>query len=442
MSRAAKSVVIGLLLLLFVAVGVIAFMNIQKQNIEKAKSSLVQQVEEFQLRETRQLTENKNLNEKISSIEQAKTDLEERLKKLDVNGLDSKIAELTKERDDWRNKVEVLQKEKESLSTERDDLLAKVKEIPEPQIIYKYIEPQNIAKSPEEDQLVPETATSEELVQTSSTSEAPEEKSSEDEGYWAGVLKEKAELELKIEKLNEDLTNNSVEIVELKKINSDMQLEVEKLTNDKESIEREIKYGKDLSDSLSLALARAENDKKFLNDRIVKFNEENTNLRDQIKRLSSTKIALEKSIVRLQDEKKNVEKKLVETENVIQNRIDEIWDIKQNLQDSFHTSKTSNSGEVELSPIVVSSSEGVKGEDAIGLRPPGFNGNVVSVNDENNFVIVNIGKDAGLQIGDSISVYRGAEFVAALEIIQVRKDIAAADIKNKVAKIEVGDLVH
>ena len=41
-----------------------------------------------------------------------------------------------------------------------------------------------------------------------------------------------------------------------------------------------------------------------------------------------------------------------------------------------------------------------------------------------------------------MNVYRGAEYVAGLEVIQVRKDIAAADIISKVVDIKIGDAVR
>ena len=88
-------------------------------------------------------------------------------------------------------------------------------------------------------------------------------------------------------------------------------------------------------------------------------------------------------------------------------------------------------GAIELSPIIVDQDQ-LSG-DVSEPQPieTGVNGNVISVNDENNFVIVNLGQDTGLQLGDKLNVYRGAEYIAGLEIIQVRKDIAAADIKKQ-----------
>ena len=61
---------------------------------------------------------------------------------------------------------------------------------------------------------------------------------------------------------------------------------------------------------------------------------------------------------------------------------------------------------------------------------------------ENNFVIVNIGEGTGVRLGEQLSVYRDSKYIAKLEVIQVRKDISAADIKEQSSKIKVGDSVR
>ncbi len=433
MSKVARQIV---LILAILVVGVFLFAGytlIEKQRLIKEKDSLEKQIEEFQNREKKYVVDNKALQDKLNDVEKAKAKMEERLKTVDADmeALNTKIKQLTQERDEWQKRVDEIKKE-------RDDLLVKVQEKPEPQIVYKYIEKEATEEEKEGQVQPPEGQGKEDGVYKI------ESVTEEDESYWADVLKGKAALALEVEKLTEELSKSSVEVVELKKQNSDLQLELSSVKNQKEGIERDIKYGKDLSDTLSLELARSKNDNKFLNNRIGKLNEENNYLREQMKQLTSTKIALEKSIVRLQDEKKEVEKKLLETENVIQSRIDEIWQIKESLDKSFQTTKPGMTNEIELPPIIVSAQEsgGESTDESRKETGPGFQGNVVSVNEENNFVILDLGEAEGIKIGDALSVYRGTEFVAALEVIQVRKDIAAADIKNKVAKILIGDEVR
>ena len=212
-------------------------------------------------------------------------------------------------------------------------------------------------------------------------------------------------------------------------------------------MERQIKFGDDLSKTLSVELARAKNDNKYMTERLSKLMDENATLGQQIKGLTSTKVALEKSIVKLTEQKNDIEKKLDETEGVIQNRIEEIWEIKDSIDKKLNPSQSnSSSNEIELPPIVVSP-EGGRGGAKKNLSKQEKNsdssqGQIVSINESNNFVIVDMGENSGLKVGNELNVYRGSQYVAGLEVIQTRKDISAADIKQKVSDIKVGDSVR
>ena len=95
---------------------------------------------------------------------------------------------------------------------------------------------------------------------------------------------------------------------------------------------------------------------------------------------------------------------------MIQSKIDEIWEIKESLDRTFKSTSLSPSstGGVSLPPIVINSRAS---SNVSGLRSsmeviaptqvirqqesdliPGFNGRVVSVNEDNNFLIVDIGE--------------------------------------------------
>jgi predicted nucleic acid-binding Zn-ribbon protein len=438
MSKAAK-MSIAILSILLIAAFVFAYWNfLQKESVERAKLAVEKQVEDFQNREKNYIVEKKQIEEKLKIIEAEKAELENRLNSFDKDmvSLNDKLKVVTKERNEWQKRVENLQKE-------RDNLLVKIQEQSEPQVVYKYIE-----RGAEEggDHVGQETVKSD---------SAPMENSvrPDDESYWAQILKKKAELELEVERLSGEMSRNSVEVEDLKKKNSDLQLELSHLSREKEEIERKIKHGNDLADSLALELARAQNDIKFVDDRRLKLHDENISLREQIKELTSTKIALEKSIVQIQEERQDIAKKLRETEGVIQSRIDEIWEIKGNLEKTFKPSGTitDNNDRVDLPPIIIDAgdrepSAGVVSPDLsvnneiVSSLTPG--GSIVSVNEENNFVIIDVGGEGGVKLGDTLSVYRGTDYIAGLEVIQVRKDIAAADIKNRVSNLKIGDSVR
>jgi len=435
-SKAAQQIIGVCALLVFIVGGWGAFGWIQKAQMQQANTLLTKQVDDAAQREKTYLLENNTLKTKVQEIEKANADLETRLsefKDINIADIDKQIKDISAQRDELKKRVE-------TLSSERDSLAAKLAEKEKASAAAAVTsDTQQKAESAESGKITTEGIAAYEPAISTQQKDEDLASQQEQDAYWAKVLKEKADLQLKVENLTATLNSTNVELVELKKKNSDIQLALSELKSDKEAIEREIKHGKDLADTLSLELARAQNEKKFLNDRVEKLLGENSTLRDQIKQLSSTKIALEKSIVRLQDEKKVIEKKLIETENVIQSRVDQIWSIKESLDKDFRPAQAKNAGKIELSPIVVSQTADTSAPAGI---VPGFNGNVVSINKENNFVIVDIGENTGLRVGDTLSVYRGTQYVAGLEVIQLRKDIAAADIKDQVSEIQVGDVVR
>ncbi len=421
MSQAAKQV-LGILVgvLLCCALAFCGFLAFSNNTLLKEKSNLTKQLDESRARETNQAVEHKNLQEKFEKIEKEKNDLQAKINNAggNVDEISAKLKEISHERDELKLRFETIQKE-------RDDLTAKLAEK---------------SKAAEDNQRAAQNqnAASDNSQQVSADQNA-KPGSPDDEDYWAKILKAKAALQMDLDKVKEDLSKSALEISELKKQNSDLQLEISKLNTDKESIAREIKYGNDLAKNLSLELARSQGEKQFMADRMNKIAEENTNLHEQLKSLTSTKVALERSIVKLQGDKKQIEGKLFETEGVIQNRVEQIYQLKDSLEKDFKPAvKNPKTGEVDLSPIIVSSN---KNATEIKSQAAEINGSVVSINDENNFVIVNLGEDSGIKVGEKLNVYRGADFIAGLEVIQVRKDILAADIKNKMMAIQVGDSV-
>ncbi len=422
MSQAAKQV-LGILVgvLLCCALAFCGFLAFNNSTLLKEKSNLTKQLDDYRTRETNQAVEHKNLQEKFDKVEKEKNELQAKINNAggNVDEISAKLKEISRERDELKTRFETLQKE-------RDDLTAKLVEKSKARAedAQKTAQDQNAASDNSQQALVDQNA---------------KPGSPDDEDYWAKILKAKAALQMDLDKIKEDLSKSALEVSELKKQNSDLQLEISKLNTDKESIAREIKYGNDLAKNLSLELARSQGEKQFMADRMNKIAEENTNLHEQLKSLTSTKVALERSIVKLQGDKKQIEGKLFETEGVIQNRVEQIYQLKDSLEKDFKPAvKNPKTGEVDLSPIIVSSD---KNPSEIKSQAAQINGSVVSINDENNFVIVNLGEDSGIKVGEKLNVYRGAEFVAGLEVIQVRKDILAADIKNKMMAIEVGDSV-
>jgi hypothetical protein len=205
-------------------------------------------------------------------------------------------------------------------------------------------------------------------------------------------------------------------------------------------------------------LARSRNDQKAVNDRADKLKDENLGLQSQIRDLTSAKVELEQTVSRLTDDKDAMQKKLVETESVIQSRIDDIWKIKQSLDKklSENSPESSSGGSMELPPIIVNAPNNQSSDNQQQAAAPvpaasapsapangtKTEGSIISINQSNNFVIVDLGQEnSAVSVGNALKVYRGSSAIGTLEVIQLRKDICAADIKDTTATLQVGDVV-
>ncbi|HOW35267.1 MAG TPA: hypothetical protein PL155_02475 [Candidatus Omnitrophota bacterium] len=419
MSKTGKLIIVILFVLIVASVFLCVSLLNDKTKLERTVSDKNKTIETYQASEKKLTEDNKKLDTQLQEAQSIQAKIKKQLD--DIN---TQVVTLTGERDDWKGQVDQLRKERDDLMSKLQEKLQELAQLQQQAAVSKEV--------PEQPK---EQAAGEQQAETIALPE-----SLSNEKYWANVLKEKASLELKIEELQGKLSSGSTEVEELKKKSSDLELELGQLKNDKEEIERKIKYSEDLANSLSIELAKEKNDKRYIADRLDKFKEENLNLRAQVKELSAAKIALEKNITKLGEERDTVERKLSETESIIQNRIDEVLDIKKNLDQRIKTS-ASSSKEVELPPIIVSAPNPAAAVSQPSASAVGIEGRVVSINTENNFIVIDRGENAGVRIGDKLSVYRGTKFIASVEVIQVRKDICAADIKQKGAKIKAGDIV-
>jgi chromosome segregation ATPase len=384
----------------------------------------------------------KDIDLRMKDIEAANRKYEDARR--DVTRSADELVKIKSDRDDIDSRMKTLRRE-------RDDLMGQIEKIknkpPEEKVVEKVVEkivyrdrPSDSVVNPV-DTNSPSVAASADVSQTNVVVQ-----NNANETYWAGIMRQKASLEMELVDVKRKLTEKDLKIEELKKAGSDYQMEVGRLKNERDEIIRKIKYGDDLADSLSIELARARNDSKAIADRADKVSLENQGLRGEIKQLTSTKMALEKSIARLTDDKAAVEKKLVETENIIQGRIDEIWKIKKDVDTRFDANRN-NASEVELAPIVVNANATPSSMTAAPSAPATPSaavrraGNIVSVNEENNFVVINLGESDNVHNGDVFKVYRDKNQIGSVAVIQVRKDISAADIKQKTAAFKAGDLV-
>ncbi|MBF0532026.1 MAG: hypothetical protein HQL23_02895 [Candidatus Omnitrophica bacterium] len=420
--------------LLFFAVGGVGWLTLEKGKLEEKNALLSRKLEKAEntatvaQREAGEIRKQKDDQEQ--QFNEAQSDYDKKLNALEADKRDAlaKAETITKDKERVQSQIDNLRKE-------RDRLVKELKEAKDnPMVVYKEkIQEAQTAAASSAAGATPAPA----AALTGGMNVNNEE-------YWATVLRDKAALEVELQNLKGQLSQNQIDIVELRRLGDEYKVKIDQFANAKKDVERELIYKTETINNLALELARTKNERKFVIDNFDKVNKENGELRNQLQALVGTKGALEKTIVKLSKDKSDVEHKLGQTDALVQSKIDEIWAIKESLDTAFQSSKAAQNATakpVELPPIVVTGNSQAPSFNP-GVTKPGFNGKVVSINKENNFVIVDIGESAGIKTGDSLSVYRDQQYIARLEVIQVRKDISAADIKDQWTPIQAGDAIR
>lgn len=418
MSNIGKIIIIVLVLLLSVSIYFAIFSLQEKQTLEKVKLDLENKIADYEIQKQKIIKENKGLKNKAKETENKNSELRKDLEVISarIETLNKQVDNLQEEKDKWERQIAELRRE-------RDKLLVKVEKKPEPVVIYEQVEKEE--PSPESLPKLSEEGTG--------------------DRYWAEILKKKMALELEVKRLKNELSEYSGQVETLKGENSRFQSELGLLKSEKEEVERRMGYKEDLSDNLSVELARARNEQQFDSEMTEQLKKENRDLRFKVKDLTNTKIVLEKNIAQLKDESNMLEKRLITTEHIVQTRLNDVLGIEGSLEKIGHVDEVSSEKEeVDLPPIVVNASEFLAKQDAGSLsilraNEKDLDGSIVSINEENNFVVVDLGENSGIRLGDRMFVFRGDQYIAELEVINVREGISAADIITQEDRIKIGD---
>jgi chromosome segregation ATPase len=322
-----------------------------------------------------------------------------------VSSLSQQLERVGRERDE-------LQRKYESVNQTRDELLKKLKE--------KQAQP--AAAQPATSLVTP-------------TRDA-------NEAYWAAVLKAKTDLEFQLDKVREELKSLQINNEQLQRDRSSMELDLNTLKTEKEDLERQLEYNKKLMDSISQELVRERNDKMQIQMDLKQAKNENTLILRQLKGLNNRKVTLERKVQELQDKKDSVERRLTDIETMLLEKSSQVGSLKEQLdairRGEVPQEAAAKKESVELPAIVVYPQQ----EPPVVDVTSKLNGKVLAINKDNNFVIVDLGEEAGAKMGDKFQVYRDGQAVAMVEVIQLRKNISACDIKKEMSPIAIGDTVR
>ncbi len=381
-----KFILIGLVGLLLISFFITFQVFNAKQTIGRERDSLKRENESLAAKINAGLQDNRRLQEKF-------------------NNLNKDVERSAQDRSELEKKYELLLKEKDELTAE---LKAKAsEEAARPQVL---------------------TALSAET----------------DDAYWAAILKEKTDLEIRLENIRKDFKEMQIKNEELQRGKASLELELKNQMRDKQDLKRQMDYNQKMMDSVAQELVRERNDKFQIQDSIKSIKNDNYILRRQLKSLGNRKIVLEKKLAELQGTNTSLENSFGEMEQLLKDRMAQIENLRRQLEPAgaagyVPAPKTEES--VELPPIFVRP----QGEPAIGAGAgvaTTLDGKVLAVKRDNNFVIIDLGQGTGIKVGDSLQVYRQSQLIADIEVIQVRPNIAACDIKREATPIQIGDNVR
>lgn len=266
--------------------------------------------------------------------------------------------------------------------------------------------------------------------------------------YWAGILKTKTDLQLQLENIHKELKTLQINNEELKNERSILESELKDLAKEKQDLEQRLSYQHKVLDNITAERILETNTKRQLQERLNSLKNENIILKRQVKILNQHKVSLERKLARAQEDKSTLERRFNEMTLLLEDRLSQIGDIRQRL-DTIRSDRQPEiprtppkKESIELPPIVVHPQiERMPALQERFIESVSW-GEILAVNKENNFVIINLGEDSGIKVGDTFKVYRQAKPIATIEAIQVRRSIAACDIKTETSPIQVGDTIR
>jgi myosin heavy subunit len=336
-----------------------------------------------------------------------------------LRSLENKVNEFSREIDRVsQDKIE-LQRKYDLLSRAKDDLVEKLK----------------AAKSqPQEEQRA-------QVVQQQFVAR------SSDDVYWAGILKAKTDLELQLINLRSELKGIKLDNDQLMKEKASLEIDLSGLKREKEDMSQQMAYNQKVMDSIAQELVREKNDKAQIVENLKAIKGENAFLSRQLKNLNNRKFDLEKKLQQTQEEKDALARRMDEMEAMLSDKLNYVDKIRDQLSSArqvkekasdLETKDDSQDQSVKLPAIVVRPQSTTSGSrDSLGQG-----GKVVAINRDSNFLIIDLGDNAGVKQGDNFHVYRGNQSIALLQVIQVRSNISACDIKKENSPVKIGDLVR
>lgn len=376
--------------------------------------------------------ENAALTEKVNAVSGENKSL-----KVQVEGLNADLGKLKTDKEQLQNDYQGLVKEREELQAKIDKLVAEKESL------------NQVVASAQSSAVEPVTT----------------------DAYWGKVLKKKADLELQVDALRDQVKALKAQADQIALEKNSLTMELNNIKREGTDLQRQADYSQRLADTLTQDLAREKSDKMEIEKTLATLKSDNRTLRQQLQNTINHKIRLEQQLADLLQKNQNLEGSLSNMEGYVKQQMVQVDSLKSRIQESKKASAaavakpeesafeevsgpapgrsgagSSGSQAIQLPPIVVRPQGESRGIAAVlpALSAPAqisARGRVVSVDRDNHFVVIDLGKSSGLKLGDVFRVVRAGQPIADLSVIQVRDRISACDIVKETSTIMPGDQV-
>ncbi|MCM8779273.1 MAG: hypothetical protein NC834_05795, partial [Candidatus Omnitrophica bacterium] len=247
---------------------------------------------------------------------------------------------------------------------------------------------------------------------------------------WSNLLKEKTDLQVRINELENRLGNNRLLLTQLEGERSQLEARLSAVQQDKINIEKEL--GGNVKATSPRDILKVNLDKENLEKKLVDLALEKEDLENRIN-------SLKEEIGRTEDERQMLNSQMERVNQLLEEKLNEVNRVREELEKALQEAKrialTGTPSPVELLPVVVKKEGSEKQpQTTISPSPVKFSppqteqANIVLFNEKYNFVILNIGKREGVMEGMLFDLYENNENIGQVKIKEVRERLSAAEV--------------
>jgi len=211
--------------------------------------------------------------------------------------------------------------------------------------------------------------------------------------------------------------------------NQQLQQELSQARETAKQLEENVAHANEQLRQLTDELTKQQDSNRLLSQSVEERQQELSRLSQEFEKVNAERNTLTTELTQLKDEQQRLRAQLSELETA-----------KRDLETKV--TELSNHPTVELDKVVVTP-EGAAPAASAPSAPGGMQGQVVVVNREYDFIVMNLGRNQGLQIGQEFQVSRGEEVLGRVKVEKVYDELSAAAIlpDSKKDSIREGDQV-